>query len=691
MLNFNPLKKSKFFLLLLTAFSLIGCNNNDSINVNHGVLDISDWDFKKNGTITLNGQWEFYWNQLLEPTDFQTPHNKNYIELPGVWNKYVYGNEKISGKGFATFRITIKNKLKNEKLGLRVPFHFTAYKLWVNQNIVAQNGIVGKTNETTTPQTVPQYVYFDAPNGDIQLTLQVSNFRFDKGGVPASYKFGLESQIRATHTRQFALDLFLIGSLFVMTIHHLGLYILRRKEISTLYFSLICFLILLRSIGLGESFLIVLYPNFDFEIYTKLIFISAFAIPALFTSFLHELYPNESIPIIKKILIGIGILFSCTLFFSATVSTSILVPTWVVAMCSTSYSLYLLIKALIHKREGAIYALLGMVILGMTTINDLLFDNQIIVSDYFIQYGIFCFIFSQSFLLSLKSSLAFLSIENLSIKINKINIASSRFVPTEFLSFLGRESVVDVNLGDHVIKDMTILFADIRSFTSISERMTPEENFEFINTIFKRISPIIRTHNGFIDKFIGDSIMALFPNTSKDAVLAASYLLKELDEYNTERIEDGLKPIKIGIGINSGSSMLGTIGEEQRMDGTVISDAVNLASRIESLTKVYGANVMVSDNVIDEVKEILPIDFRFLGKVQVKGKIQFVDIYDIFSFDSYEVRNLKFQTKEQFEKAINLFQDKAIAESKEIFESVLEVFPDDKATQFYLHRIKSEF
>jgi adenylate cyclase len=685
------LKKIKSLLLLLTAILIIGCKNNNTTEVKNGVLNVEQWDFKKNGTITLNGEWEFYWNQLLEPNNFQDSKVKTYIELPTVWNNYVFKNQKLDGAGFATFRLRIKNDFKNQRLGLRIPFHFTAYKLWVNKNLVALNGVVGKTKETSKPQTLPMYVYFDSPDADILLTLQVSNYYYNKGGAPAPYKFGLESQIKAARTKQLALELVLIGSLFIMAIHHFGLFLLRTKEKSALIFSLICFFVMLRTICLGETILIEIYPDFDFEIYSKLIFISAFTSPALFAAFLDRLYPDESIPLIRK-----GFFVSCailtsTLFFPATVSTAFLEPMSLLVLCSLTYSIFVLTKALIHKREGAIFAFVGMLVLLITAVNDVLFDNQIISSDYYVQYGLLFFIFSQSFLLSLKSSLAFLSIENLSIRINKINIASSRFVPSEFLSSLGKESVIDVNLGDHVIKDMTILFADIRSFTTISESMTPEENFEFINKLLKRISPIIRANNGFIDKFIGDSIMALFPGNPKDAVLAASHLLKELDDFNTERNLLGLSAVRIGIGINSGSSMLGTIGEELRMDGTVISDAVNLASRIESLTKVYGANVMVSSNVLDAVKDILPIDFRFLGNVQVKGKIHFVDIYDIFSFDSYEVRTLKFQTMEQFEKAINLFQDKSIEEAKIIFESILEIFPEDKATQFYLHRIKNEF
>jgi class 3 adenylate cyclase len=133
---------------------------------------------------------------------------------------------------------------------------------------------------------------------------------------------------------------------------------------------------------------------------------------------------------------------------------------------------------------------------------------------------------------------------------------------------------------------MSILFSDIRSFTTLSESMMPDENFAFINAYLERMGPVIRDHNGFIDKYIGDAIMALFKNAD-DALRAGLAMLDTLDQFNAGRRAAGQQPIAIGIGINTGSLMLGTIGERHRMDGTVISDAVNLAARVESLTKDY--------------------------------------------------------------------------------------------------------
>lgn len=676
-----------FLVLILSS-----CQDSRLATAQQGILDVTQWDFSKHENVPLNGEWEFYWNQLLEPKDISDTLENSYISLPGVWNDHKLKDTSIQGKGYATFRLTIKTRFKNEKLGMRIPFHFTAYKLWVNEKLIASNGRVGKTQDTATPQTLPSYVYFEMPDDDLIVTLQVSNFHFNKGGAPALYKLGPEKSIRKMQTQNLATDLFLTGSLFIMAIYHLGLFLLRRKEVSTLYFCFVCFLIMIRTICLSETFLIVVFPDFDFEGYIKLVFISLFIGPSLFILFIESLFPEESIARVGKVFLILGILFSGSLIFSANVSSYVSgsLPFLLFFASSLIYELYILIKASLYKREGALLALTGMIILTGTALNDILFDAQVIITDYYTPYGLFVFVFVQSFLLSMKFSKAFSSVENLSVHITQINKANTRFVPNEFLSFLGKKSIIDVQLGDHVIKDMTIFFADIRSFTTISEKMTPEENFVFINSLLKRVSPIIRNNQGFIDKFMGDSIMALFPGHPKDALLAASQILKELERYNATRIQSNLIPVNLGIGINVGTLMLGTIGEEERMEGTVISDAVNLASRLEGLTKVYGANVIVSESVLGAVKNTAQIDFRFLGNVPIKGKAEAVSIYDVFSFDSTEGKTRKLQTKVEFEEAVELYQSKLLAKSKILFENVLKVFPDDKASLYYLEAIKGQ-
>ncbi|TGL63651.1 7TM diverse intracellular signaling domain-containing protein [Leptospira sarikeiensis] len=263
----------------------------------------------------------------------------------------------------------------------------------------------------------------------------------------------------------------------------------------------------------------------------------------------------------------------------------------------------------------------------------------------------------------------------------------ARFVPKDFLANLGKDSILDVRLGDQIQKDMAVLFSDIRSFTTLSEQMTPAQNFNFINSYLSRMSPIIQRHNGFIDKFIGDAIMALFQRNVIDAVSAGVEMQKYLKEYNEHRHRQGYIPIQIGVGIHSGSLMLGTIGAEERLEGTVISDTVNLASRIESLTKVYGSRIAVSESTIEEVKKDGKFHFRFLDRVKVKGKQRPVSVYEVFDGDEPEHQDLKLKTKEFYEKGVKAFYANSFEEAKIQFENVISVFPDDKATQLYLKRL----
>jgi two-component system sensor histidine kinase ChiS len=272
------------------------------------------------------------------------------------------------------------------------------------------------------------------------------------------------------------------------------------------------------------------------------------------------------------------------------------------------------------------------------------------------------------------------------IRLTKINAAYGRFVPHDFLCFLGHESIVDVKLGDHVQKDMTILFADIRNFTTLSEGLTPQENFNFINSYLSRVSPIIRAHNGFIDKYIGDAIMALFPESVNQAVSGAIEMQKQVILYNQHRQKQGYLPITIGIGLHTGSLMLGTIGSQERMESTVIADAVNLASRLEGLTKLYGSGILISLQTLCYLDEPQNYSYRFVDRVRVKGKQKPVAVFEVYDGDEEPLLQLKTQTKSNFEQAVFLYFQQQFAQAEQIFQEILQINPQDKAAMLYVKR-----
>jgi class 3 adenylate cyclase len=251
---------------------------------------------------------------------------------------------------------------------------------------------------------------------------------------------------------------------------------------------------------------------------------------------------------------------------------------------------------------------------------------------------------------------------------------------------LNKESIVDVQLGDRVQQEMSVLFADIRDFTTLSESLSPQENFKFINDFLSRMEPAIIENQGFIDKYIGDGIMALFSGGADDAVKAGIAMLQRLSEYNQQRVKQGCVPIQIGIGINTGSLMLGTVGSSNRMDTTVISDTVNLASRLEALTKSYRVSLLISHHTFLQLQNANQYAFRIINRVKVKGKSASVTVYEIFDGDLPEIKEGKLATKQIFEQALLLYNQQAICEATELFKNCLRQNPMDKVAQIYLDR-----
>ncbi len=273
-------------------------------------------------------------------------------------------------------------------------------------------------------------------------------------------------------------------------------------------------------------------------------------------------------------------------------------------------------------------------------------------------------------------------------QITTMRDAYARYVPREFLQLLGKKEIHEVEIGNQVEVSMAVLFADIRDFTRLSDAMAPQENFNFLNMYLSRMGPLIRGNHGFIDKYLGDGIMALFPGDPSDAVRAAVEMQREIPTYNRHRQRMNYAPIAIGIGVHAGPVILGIVGEEERREGTVIADAVNLASRLEGLTKTYGVRIIVSERMIATMGENAP-DHRYLGHAEVKGKGA-VPVHEIFGADPPEDARLKRHTKSYFERGVRLFLQGDHAEALRYFRAVVKAHPADPAAAYYVAACRDE-
>ncbi|NES95485.1 MAG: HAMP domain-containing protein [Desertifilum sp. SIO1I2] len=265
--------------------------------------------------------------------------------------------------------------------------------------------------------------------------------------------------------------------------------------------------------------------------------------------------------------------------------------------------------------------------------------------------------------------------------------AFARFFPTEFLKFLQKPDVTRIELGDHVSKEMAIAFSDIRSFTTLSESMTPQENFNFVNAYLQRVSPEICKYNGFVVKFIGDAVMAVFPDRVDDAVDAGIAQFQQLQQLNSDRQTQGQSPIQIGMGIHVGYMMVGMVGEQNRIQGDAISDNVNLTARLEGLTKFYGASMVISEEVVKQLQRPEKYQIRFLDRAIVKGRSEPIGVYEVMDVEQVDLRVLKLKTLADFQQALQQYCQGNLTEARQGFEQVLRINPTDKAAQLYLERI----
>ena len=259
-----------------------------------------------------------------------------------------------------------------------------------------------------------------------------------------------------------------------------------------------------------------------------------------------------------------------------------------------------------------------------------------------------------------------------------------RYVPRGLIRLLGAENIRDIDVGQHAECKVTIVFMDIRNFTTISEGLSSEETFELINSFLDLAVPVIESRGGIIDKFIGDAIMAIFPEDADEALLAVREILTGIPGLRLPAAAPG--PISVGAGINTGFVMVGALGNHQRMEVTIVGDSVNLASRLEYLNKTYGTSCVISEATLNSLELPDQFSLRMIDRIRVKGKVRPQSIYELIDVYPEDKKQRIQSTAEAFENALANFHMNNVDSAQQHLRECIATSPDDHVAQLYIDR-----
>ncbi len=392
-----------------------------------GLLDLSGWRLSVDGPVSLKGEWEMYWQELLDPDQLSNlPDDKPvvYFQMPSVWNDHQVGGTRLTGKGYATFRLRVKLHSNSDTMAFRIPRVFCAYRLWVDEILVAEVGKVGASRKLMTPDFKAPIVIFHADKKEIAITLQISNFMHSRGGIRQAIKLGTKDQINSSRLFHVILESILIGVLLIMFLYHLALFLLRKKDEFNLYFSLICMFFMFRTAFSGEVVGYWFIQDVNWYLATKLEWMSVYVGPSLALGFFQTYFPEDGSQRLKQVAVIVGMIFGVVVLASPPMFfTSIFHYTTPLIIAFLAYGVFILAKALIHGRQGALVISIAYAVTFVAVVNDILHATEIIKTRFYISYGLLFFIIVQSVQLSIRASQAMRQVETQAVELTQTNIA----------------------------------------------------------------------------------------------------------------------------------------------------------------------------------------------------------------------------------------------------------------------------
>ncbi|MFF0830725.1 sensor histidine kinase [Brevibacillus sp. NPDC003359] len=390
-----------------------------------GVLDLRGVHWEDGDTIWLDGEWSFYWRQLLTPGTFQSHVSvREFMQVPSSWKQGAGDRTDISNQGYATYRLLIQ--LDEQKSGrpfeLYMPSVATAYKLWINGKVMAENGVVGEDLAGMIPKNYPKVVVFQPDQPQVELVIHVSNFVQRKGGLWEAIELGDAEQIMRKREANIIYAGMIAASLLVMGIYHFGLYMTRKRESSTLYFCGVSIAVAVRIIFLGETMAVSLFPQIPWELVVKLEYMSSLFTLIMLACFVHSQYRALFNRFILRACVWTGLLLILFVFVTpARIYTEWLYVGEAYLLLSYSYMLFVYGRAILQKQPGSVLNGIGLLVFFAAVVNEVLFYAHLSPFENAIPFGLLVFLLTQMMNLSMVFARSFAHVEQLSEELAQTN------------------------------------------------------------------------------------------------------------------------------------------------------------------------------------------------------------------------------------------------------------------------------
>jgi adenylate cyclase len=583
------------------------------------------------------------------------------------------------------------------------------WNIFLNGRLIHSENHIREINgkHTITKHRTVRQLRLDIPPGILKkgknlLTIQVvgerAAFSFlhnDTIGFYRNKGYYLQSKESFVLKDEIVYSIMLISVYFFFGLYHIILFLARRSLLHNLYFGLFS-IVLSMYFMFSKDFIFLIWNDFDTIYNTRAEYALLYLVFPTIALFYHYFLGRILQKFLIQFIIAInGVFFLSALVLPLPLSRAFLLFWQLSALVQFVIIIYLLVRAVVrNKTDSWKVSIVSILMLAMGT-SDIVNSMFLFTDIRLLDTGFLVFIFFLTGLVAIRQKRDELQVVHLNDSLLELNQSMQRFVPSKVIEELEKSSAKDLRSGDSVLRIMSVMFSDIRGFTSLSEKMSADTVFQFLNNYLSRISPIFEKHHGFIDKFMGDGIMGLFPQdlelgnqrtTSDNALFATLDMFGALEKYNEDRAKSGYEALEIGIGLHTGPLMLGALGGDDRLSTTVIGNTVNTCSRLEGLTKYFGTGCILSEDLYLEVTDHDKFNFREIGSIRVKGKTSSSTVYELLDMLPPQKYDQVMATLQKYHEAVNYYRMGKFADSLAILKELEKKSPDDVLFQRYIDR-----